>query len=225
MNSRHTYRRLFFVACVSLGLTFLFFVTHQPSQPYAPDLPQLVSPSGCECSAHAWNETSCPWNTPWLTAKLSSYRYFFYSLGLEGSHVDVSHVQQQQQQLRRQQERHAQSIHSTAAIPSQPTTIIDPAEYPCVLLFWFNTYVPFYWDIAPGVTVDLPNYFGHKFTKVDCPSKCLFTTDTSLLHVADALVFDPTWHGTDEEWKRKPPLMPEKRHGQQIGRASCRERV
>ncbi len=98
--------------------------------------------------------------------------------------------------------------------------VCDPLALPhekdkdeIVVVMWDNTLgTPFYWGDGP--IAKAPNYAGFDIVKEECPVKCTFSKDRSMVTVADALLFDVCWYGVDPEWRERPPYMPERREGQ-----------
>ncbi len=135
--------------------------------------------------------------------------------------------QAQAQSQCQQQETQAQEDPSTAvALKPQPHTK-DPNEI--VVLMWDNTWGnPFYWgdgqardilspppfsvsfhsDLSFSLSlffhskqvIEKPNYAGFQIVKPKCPVSCTFTRDRTKVTIADALLFDVCWYGTDSEW-------------------------
>ncbi|KAL6056664.1 Fucosyltransferase, variant 2 [Balamuthia mandrillaris] len=98
-----------------------------------------------------------------------------------------------------------------ASIPDLKYHVKEENEIVAVLWDsqWGN---PFYW--GAGDVVPMPNYAGYVIQKTQCPIRCTFTIERSMITIADVVLFDPCMWGTDSEWKERPPFLPEKREGQ-----------
>jgi hypothetical protein len=105
---------------------------------------------------------------------------------------------------------------SAVALSQPPPAQPEKAEDEVVVLLWDNPWgMPFYWGDGP--VVGKPNYAGFEIQKEKCAKPCRIVRDRALVTIADALLFDACYYGTDTEWMERPPFLPDRREGQPWG--------
>lgn len=97
-------------------------------------------------------------------------------------------------------------------LPQNDTYNYDKSKE--VLILMWDGGTPFGW--GDGEEVATPNYGGFTYHKGKCPVTCKWSTDRTLLPMADSLLFDPCLTGP-HDYRDIPVYMPDKYRSQQWG--------